>query len=262
MNNSRFEMKYFYTYYYCNLINNILGDQFHYCTTLYNFYGDSNIEYMVSPYRKWSLFHEFIAYIITTVLFDEASGKEEKACKHLHWLFELHDIDYVKFEDDDYFKDDFESYFYSYEHSDEVDVLLVQMCDEIFHIMFLNRQTMYWFNSMMSDGVKGFDLRYFFDESNRKYFVANGGKLKRAYIPTWVKDAVFYRDRGRCVQCDKDLSGLISIRSKINLDHIVPLAEGGLNDITNMQLLCEECNSSKSDKIVGTSYTYERWYQR
>ena len=30
-------------------------------------------------------------------------------------------------------------------------------------------------------------------------------------MPEWVKRAVFYRDRGRCVLCGKDLSGQLAI---------------------------------------------------
>ena len=56
-----------------------------------------------------------------------------------------------------------------------------------------------------------------------------------------VKDKVWNRDDGKCVQCgsNKDLE----------FDHIIPFAKGGANTYRNLQLLCEYCNRSKSDKI-------------
>ena len=43
-------------------------------------------------------------------------------------------------------------------------------------------------------------------------------------------------------------------------DPLVPLRAGGMNDGTNIQLLCAECNLKKSGRRVVTSETYEDWY--
>jgi 5-methylcytosine-specific restriction endonuclease McrA len=43
---------------------------------------------------------------------------------------------------------------------------------------------------------------------------------------------------------------------------MIPLAEGGINDVTNLQLLCGECNLKKGDRCTGTSCRYERWFGR
>ncbi len=45
-----------------------------------------------------------------------------------------------------------------------------------------------------------------------------------------------------------------------NFDHMIPLAVGGLNDITNLQLLCRECNAAKSDQCLDAGETYRRWF--
>jgi hypothetical protein len=51
--------------------------------------------------------------------------------------------------------------------------------------------------------------------------------------------ALFERQRGKCVHCAK------SLRNGYHVDHIVPLAGGGTNWITNIQLLCGPCNVRK-----------------
>ena len=60
-------------------------------------------------------------------------------------------------------------------------------------------------------------------------------------IPRDVKDSVWNRDGGRCVECGSNES--------LEFDHIIPHSKGGSNTYRNIQLLCESCNRSKSDKI-------------
>lgn len=79
-------------------------------------------------------------------------------------------------------------------------------------------------------------------------------------MPMRCKRAVFHRDRGRCTKCRKDLTGLVTLGNAVHYDHIVPLALGGINDITNIQALCSRCNQKKNDRKVETSRVYEKWY--
>jgi hypothetical protein len=44
------------------------------------------------------------------------------------------------------------------------------------------------------------------------------GVLKRVGISMWVKRAVFYRDRGMCSLCQKDLSGTLSAQPDSQYD--------------------------------------------
>jgi 5-methylcytosine-specific restriction endonuclease McrA len=57
------------------------------------------------------------------------------------------------------------------------------------------------------------------------------------------------------------LSGLINLENLENYDHIVALARFGLNDVCNLQLLCERCNQvEKRDGDAVTSARYQSWY--
>lgn len=56
-----------------------------------------------------------------------------------------------------------------------------------------------------------------------------------------VKDMVWRRDEGKCVECGSN--------ERLEFDHIIPHSRGGSNTYRNIQLLCEPCNRNKSAKI-------------
>ena len=66
-------------------------------------------------------------------------------------------------------------------------------------------------------------------------------KLRRPSIPQNIKDKVWNRDGGKCVQCGSN--------ENIEFDHIIPFSKGGSSTYRNLQILCEKCNRSKSSKI-------------
>jgi len=70
--------------------------------------------------------------------------------------------------------------------------------------------------------------------------------VKRMKWPTWVKAVLAARDRGACARCQRNLIGELLAESHV--DHIVPLARGGCNDVVNLQLLCDRCNGRKHTK--------------
>ncbi|WP_330231701.1 HNH endonuclease [Nocardia sp. NBC_00508] len=138
--------------------------------------------------------------------------------------------------------------------------LLQKMADEVFHAIFPYRTMLYNLNWIAATFISELDAEMCGTEPEVAKLFARPGRLRRKTIPEWVQRAVFFRDQGHCTYCKRDLTGLMHAMSRENYDHMVPLAEGGLNDVTNLQLLCSECNSKKSAKIIVPSNQYMRWF--
>ncbi len=71
--------------------------------------------------------------------------------------------------------------------------------------------------------------------------VASDDKESRRRIPRDVRQRVWQKYGGRCAECNAD--------TYLEFDHIIPVAKGGGNSDTNVQLLCRNCNLTKSDHI-------------
>ncbi len=73
------------------------------------------------------------------------------------------------------------------------------------------------------------------------------------YISVITKKIVYSRDGGICKCCGSSTS--------LEYDHITPYSCGGSSDVSNIQLLCQKCNRSKSNsckckvhsRIIGTN---------
>lgn len=63
----------------------------------------------------------------------------------------------------------------------------------------------------------------------------------RRRISKEVRNAVWIRDGGTCVECGAN--------DYLEFDHVIPVSKGGSNTVENVQLLCRRCNGKKSDKI-------------
>lgn len=132
--------------------------------------------------------------------------------------------------------------------------LFDQLSEEIFHILFSNRGFLLNFNKLITNTVK--EVNY------PSEFITTKGTIKRVNIPKWVKTAVFHRDKGRCVFCNTDLTSIVNTLITSNYDHMVPLDKFGINDPCNIQLCCEKCNKSKTNKEASTSNKYFSWWKR
>jgi hypothetical protein len=61
------------------------------------------------------------------------------------------------------------------------------------------------------------------------------------FIPSEVKQQVWRRDGGKCVNCGS--------KRHLEYDHELPVSKGGSNTVNNIRILCKQCNRKKSGKI-------------
>ena len=136
--------------------------------------------------------------------------------------------------------------------------LFDKISPELVHILFNDKQFLFKFNSLVQkivkDEEKDYNLPWPKDSLNED------GTIKRQTIPQWVKNAVYHRDKGHCVFCSRDLTGLVNVLRQSNYDHIIPLKQFGTNDPCNIQLTCEECNKSKGAQLKMPKYKYQSWW--
>lgn len=128
--------------------------------------------------------------------------------------------------------------------TESYDRLISAMADEVFQILFANRSLLFDLNYWIAWRIEQDGL----------------GPVQRRRPPSWAKRAVYFRDRGRCTACGCDLSGLLSQVGLANFDHVVPLVASGINDVTNLQLLCEGHNLEKAGTIIAPLHSYEAWF--
>lgn len=278
---SQIEMKYHGTYYYANIIQEILNNHFDYLHTIEPLFCNSGILYYTAPFTKWSNLHHFLYFVIEDFLYKQAYNWKLRKClsKNIYITpieyalrdYNLEHISFMEWAARENYNQVTDEYIYYYFQeimcTESYEPLINRMVEDVFYILFLNRELLKEFNLLLS-GYLELELQFNKIEANTiledskqlSTYIRQDFKLYRKSIPKWVKKAVFFRDRGRCVFCNKDLSGILSIFNNENYDHIVPLNQHGFNDVTNIQLLCESCNKRKSDKDVSTSDKYQKWY--
>lgn len=74
-----------------------------------------------------------------------------------------------------------------------------------------------------------------------------------------VRRQVFARDRGICADCGVDASPIdvemvgrqMRRRARWDADHIVPLAEGGVHEMSNLRTLCVPCHKARTRAQVA-----------
>jgi 5-methylcytosine-specific restriction enzyme A len=65
----------------------------------------------------------------------------------------------------------------------------------------------------------------------------------RKTIPAALRHEVFKRDNYKCREC-----GISKDYRPLDVDHIVSVAQGGSDELDNLQLLCRDCNSAKDKR--------------
>ena len=78
-------------------------------------------------------------------------------------------------------------------------------------------------------------------------------KSKRKALSQKTRFEVFKRDRFTCQYCGRKAPDVV-----LQVDHIVPVAKGGKNDILNLVTSCVDCNSGKSDRKLDDASVVEK----
>ena len=67
---------------------------------------------------------------------------------------------------------------------------------------------------------------------------------------------LYQRCHGICPECGRKmlLNNPRAINAYMTVDHIVPLSEGGTNNIGNLRGLCRECNRNRKSDMTNVSY--------
>jgi hypothetical protein len=289
MKRPRIDAKFYETYHFASIVNDMLSNQMDYLDAINAFCCDGKHFHYSAPFPRISAFHNFLnvtiddAIVDTTLDLDLEERQKMAASFHdmpaaladlephvlpIEAAFRHHGLKYESFtawlQQDRNKKfvtadaDDVYDYLMEQRLSGPLEDLVIQSAREVFFVLFANRKLLLNFNHMMA---QAFTLRTNEEiPSEYQEYFERPGVLKRTRLPEWVQRAVFYRDRGRCVTCDVDLSGLLSAWSEEHFDHVIPLSAGGINDVTNIQLLCGECNRRKGARHILTSNSYEDWY--
>jgi len=74
--------------------------------------------------------------------------------------------------------------------------------------------------------------------SAKRLSIAPKSACEREYIPVETKRIVWHRDEGRCTYTDPFNGMRCACRSRLEFDHIIPVAKAGDNSIENLRLLC------------------------
>ena len=80
-------------------------------------------------------------------------------------------------------------------------------------------------------------------EGPNKDFLKNRKKKIRDPIESRLRHEVFKRDGYKCVECGKTNN-----ETTLHADHIIPVTQGGKDELDNLQTLCQACNLAKSNK--------------
>ncbi len=243
------EFKFNYIYKLADLIDNSVKADVQFWNYNTELFIDS-----ATKFSKNSLLH---MYIVTTALnyYHREFRKngdciDEDAIGKWYKLFENYNIEIEEFN----FDEDSEIIEWYDKNIEKFEELFENMADETFYILFANRQFLLIFNKLVVETIKETEFP--------QGLLTQKGTIKRAAIPQWVKIAVYHRDKGRCVFCNTDLTSLVNTLTTINYDHIVPLDLLGTNDPCNIQLACETCNKSKTNKDGTTSSKYIPWWKK
>lgn len=115
----------------------------------------------------------------------------------------------------------------------------------------------YSFNYVSSGGYSSMHCELTFDISTLDKFIEylsdtikfrKSAAGQRALMTSLLREKIKNRDRYTCCYCNNSIEKEPNLL--LEIDHIVPLAKGGMTTEKNLQTLCWKCNRSKGSKIL------------
>ena len=217
-----------------------------------DFFSETHAEDLHGEYKSWFLsdFYELMKFHdFTESIYMENLGNELTRIDKLYSDDEDEYYDYLDSDEGNsallkIFNDCIEEY------SKNIELLRSSYAEEFSDRMLHDRQLCFYMSQLLVEiGFNGDD-----DDTGPKQWVT------REYWPERVKAILKSRDRGKCSNCMSDLT--MELEAPIHIDHMVPISKGGCNDIVNLQILCDNCNQSKSANFVDVPSSIPKYIKR
>lgn len=118
---------------------------------------------------------------------------------------------------------------------------------EIKDICFYTRRDIqWWFDALLE--LDSSNLTFVGDDEIRRVktsreIASDHYEIRRSnwsFIRRILSQIIFLRDGKVCARC--------GATDDLTIDHIIPIIKGGSDEVTNLQVLCRKCNSSKGAK--------------
>ncbi|MBQ8697792.1 MAG: HNH endonuclease, partial [Schwartzia sp.] len=130
--------------------------------------------------------------------------------------------------------------------------------DNLLQIFFGKK--LYFLRMVDIELMKISDPRIYAAESNVRHDIKSIEelplhKIREVNPERWqmLHDGAFAKAKGKygyvCAHCGKAFSD----RTNLQIDHIIPMNQGGRSVPENLQILCRSCNGKKGDRIEGES---------
>lgn len=278
----QYDFNFYATYYYAEIVQKVINEYEpdNYLSEVSNLFSvfndlfkEMNHQKLIKPTKK-TLLHDFIELLVAadlnnylyTHLIDDLRQNIYSNQNRIAMYCSEYQIDYLdlstQVDENNEFNNkkswlEWSDYCYETIPNEIFNILIPKISIEVFETLFQNRVFLKKFNILLSQKIKEIP----FSEENTDILKSVGVLQRCSYCPTWLKDALFFREKGKCAICSCDLSRLLNTDTKPNIDHIVPLALGGTNDPSNFQWICFTCNNQKLGLTIITTNKYNTFWE-
>lgn len=218
------------------------------------YFSSSHLEYLHGEYAAWFLddvyemskYHRFQA--------SEALDKSEALINKVNMLYEENEVEYFDYLDSEEGMEEFQNIYEDIlsSSSDDLSNLREVYAEDFADRMLHDRQLCFYVSKLVHEiGFNGSN------DSNNEVPEA---WVQRERWPERIKAILKSRDRGNCTNCGANLAQ--ELEGDIQIDHMIPIAKGGCNDIVNLQILCAPCNRKKSANSTEVKSSVPKYLRR